>query len=159
MPRFDYYMAWFLFSSAFMTIGGALMYTTKISTPIANIYGYTIPLSIGVTSYQSAYSVASSKVSKDEVPVVIQFINVAESGGILMALTISTVVFQNIASKDLLAILGTAGYAPIDIRAAIAGARSTVLESATPALKAAAIDVVVRAINDAYILVIAAGAL
>ena len=159
MPRFGYYMPWFLFSGVFMTIGGALMYSTKTSTPIANIYGYTILLGIGMTSYQSAYSVAPIKVSRDEVPVVIQFINVAQSGGILMALTISTVVFQNIAYEDLLAILGKAGYAPIDIRAAIAGARSTVLESAPPALKAAAIDAIVRAIDDAYILVIAAGAL
>ena len=159
MPRFGYYMPWFFFSGVFMTIGGALMYTLKTGTPTANIYGYTILLGIGMTSYQSAYSVAPTKVSTDEVPVVIQFINVAQSGGILMALTISTVVFQNIAYKELLGILGKAGYSPIDIRAAIAGARSTVLESAPPALRQAALEAIVHAIDDAYALVIAAGAL
>ena len=158
MPKYGYYMPWFLFSGVFMTIGGALMYTTQTNTPIANIYGYTILLGVGMTSYQSAYSVASTKVSTDEVPVVIQFINVAQSGGILMALTISTVLFQNIAYKDLLAILGQAGYSPIDIRAAIAGARSEVLESAPPGLRTAAINAIVHAVDNTYVLVIAAGA-
>lgn len=159
MPRYGHYMPWFLLSGIFMTIGGALMYTMKTSTPTANIYGYTVLLGIGMTSYQSAYSVAPAKVSADEIPVAIQFINVAQSGGILMALTISSVVFQNIAYKDLLAILGPAGYSPIDMRAAIAGARSAVLESAPPALKIAATNAIVHAIDDAYVLVIAAGAL
>lgn len=159
MPKYGYYMPWFLVSGVFMTIGGALMYTTKTTTPIANIYGYTTLLGIGMTSYQSAYSVAPVKVSTNEAPVVIQFINVAQSGGILMALTISTVVFQNIAYEDLLGTLGPAGYSAIDIRAAIAGARSAVLESAPPALRTAALEAIVHAIDNTYILVIAAGAL
>ena len=77
MPKYGYYMPWFFLSGLLMTIGGALMYTTKTTTPIANIYGYTILLGISMTSYQSAYSVAPIKVSADEASAVIQFINVA----------------------------------------------------------------------------------
>ena len=55
--------------------------------------------------------------------------------------------------------MGHAGYSPIDIRAAIAGARSAVLESTPPALRTAALEAIVHAIDDTYVLVIAAGAL
>ena len=159
MPKYGYYMPWFFFSGVLMTISGALMYTTKVTTSSANIYGYTILLGIGMTSYQAAYSVAPIKVAPGDVPLVIHFINVAQSGGILLALTISGAVFQNIGYQNLQSVLGEAGYSPIDIRAAIAGARSTVLESAPPALRAAAIDAIVQTIDKLYALVIAAGAL
>ena len=50
-------------------------------------------------------------------------------------------------------------YSPTNIRAAIASASSRVLESAPLDLRIALIDTLEHAIDDAYVLVIAAGAL
>ncbi|KAI3317338.1 major facilitator superfamily domain-containing protein [Xylariaceae sp. AK1471] len=157
MLRFGYYMPWFLVSGVFTTIGGALLFTSSTAIPNANIYGYSILVGIGMVAYQAAYSVAPIKVSPDEVADAIQFINVAQNGSILIALAASNAIFQNVAFNKLVPVLTPAGYSMEDITAAIAGARSTVLQTASPEVKQAALDVLVQAIDYAYTLIIAAG--
>ncbi|EKG18978.1 Major facilitator superfamily [Macrophomina phaseolina MS6] len=159
MLRWGYYMPWFLVSGVFATIGGALLYTSSADMANANVYGYSILVGIGMTAYQAAYSVVPAKVSPDEVAEVIQFINIAQQGSILIALTICNTVFQNVAYDKLLAILIPAGYSEVDVTAAIAGARSVVLQSAPPDVRSAALDVLVEAIDDAYTLIIVSGGL
>ncbi|KAF2135657.1 uncharacterized protein K452DRAFT_293056 [Aplosporella prunicola CBS 121167] len=159
MIRLGYYMPWFLASGIFTTIGGALLYTSTAEMPVANVYGYTILVGLGMSAYQAAYSVVPTKVKPDEIAEVIQFINVAQQGSILIALTICSTVFQNVAFDRLVAILVPAGYSTTDVRAAIAGARSTVLQSAPADVRQAALDVLVQAIDYAYSLVIVSGGL
>lgn len=55
--------------------------------------------------------------------------------------------------------LSGSGFSDADIRAAIAGAKSHVLQDAAPELRARAIEVIVNSIDDAYVMVIAAGGL
>lgn len=159
MLRWGYYMPWFLGSGILLTIGGALLYTSSMAVSNATIYGYSILVGIGLTAYQAAYSVAPAKVRPDEVPDVLQFINIAQQGSTLIALTISNTVFQNVAFEKLMSLLIPAGYSEADVTAAIAGAKSTVLESAPPAVRQAALDVLVGAIDDAYTLIFISGAL
>ena len=75
---------------------------------------------------------ATIKFSIDEVLVVMHSINVVHSGGILMVLTILTMVFQNIAYGNLVGMLGNAGYPPMEIRATIGGGASSIILETAP---------------------------
>lgn len=159
MIRWGHYMPWFLASGIFTTVGGALLYTSSTSLPNANVYGYSTLVGIGMTAYQAAYSVVPTKVRGNQIAEAIQFVNVGQQGSTMIALTVGNTVYQNVAYNKLLPILVPAGYSFVDVTAAMAGARSTVLQSAPEDVRSAALNVLVEAIDDAYTLVIAAGAL
>lgn len=159
MPLIGYYMPFFVLSSIFMLIGGALMYTVKASTSTSAIYGYTVLIAIGAgLSAQISYSVAPAKVQPHQVPAAIGFINVAQIGGIVIALTVSGTVFQNIAASDLGKVLIPLGFTTADVQAAIAGSQSTLFEKLSAAVKERAVDAIVISIDKTYALVITAGA-
>lgn len=159
MVRWGYYMPWFLISGVLTTIGGALFYTTTADIANAKIYGSSILVGLGQMTFQAAYSVVPSKVLPDEIAEVIQFVNVGQQGSILIALAICNTIFQNVAYSKLVSILVPAGYSTEDVTAALAGARSVVLQTAPPGVKNAVFDVLVEAINDTYILIIVSGSI
>jgi hypothetical protein len=159
MPLVGYYIPFFVLSGVFTLIGGALMYTVKASTSTSAIYGYTVLIAIGSgLAAQAAYSVAPAKVQPYQVPAAIGFINVAQIGGIVIALTISGTVFQNIAFSDLGKVLFPLGFTAADVQGAIAGSQSTLFEHLPADVRGKAIEAIVQAIDKAYALVITAGA-
>ncbi|KAI4161546.1 MAG: hypothetical protein L6R39_000036 [Caloplaca ligustica] len=159
MGRTGYHMVWYLISGIFMTCGGATMYTVQSGTAPANIYGYGVLLGLGMATTQAGYAVGPLLVKADRVPEVIQFLNISQGSSQLIGLTIASALFQSMTYSGLKGVLDGTGYSNEDIQAAIAGARSTVLETATPELRARSIDVIVHSIDRAWILVITAGAL
>ena len=160
MPKYGYYFPWYTISGVFLLAGGSLMYTVVDSiTSNSNIYGYSVLLAIGAgIAQQSAYSIAPSKVRPDRVSDANGFINFSQIGAIVIALTISSTVFQNIGFRYVKNALEGLGFTDQDIRAALAGAKSRVFTSVTPEVRDKVIEGVVKAINYAYILVIVAGA-
>ena len=54
----------------------------------------------GITQ-QLTYSIAAAKTARHEIPAAIGFINIAQIGSMVIALTISVTVFQNIAFHKL----------------------------------------------------------
>jgi hypothetical protein len=161
MPKFGYYFHWYTIAGVFLLIGGSLMYATVDSTTSnSNIYGYSVLLAIGAGSaQQSAYSIAPSQVKPDRVSDANGFINFAQIGAIVIALTISSTVFQNVGFGYVKNALEGLGFTDQDIHASLAGAKSRVLTSVTAAVRVEVMEGVVKAINDAYILVIVAGAI
>lgn len=159
MGRTGYHMVWYLMSGILMTCGGALMYTVRAETSAARIYGYGILLGLGMTTTQAGYAIGPRLVKADRVSEVIQFLNISQGQSQLIGLTIASAMFQSITFSGLMTVLEGTDYSNDDIRAAIAGARSTVLETTTPVLRDRCIDVIVRSVDDVWVLVIAAGAL
>ena len=159
MGRTGYRMVWYLISGIFMTCGGVTMHTVRTDTPTANIYGYAILLGLGMTTTQAGYAVGPLLVKPDRVAEVIQFLNISQGQSQLIGLTIASAIFQSITFSSLKTVLAGTGYPDSEIQAAIAGAKSTVLQTTTPELRAQCIDVIVRSIDDAWVLVIVAGAL
>lgn len=160
MPLVGYYIPFFVLSSIFMVIGGAVMYTVKATTSTSAIYGYTVLIAIGAgLSAQAGYSVAPAKVQPHQVPAAIGFINVAQIGGIVIALTVSGTVFQNIAASNLGRVLIPLGFTTADVQGAIAGSQSTLFEKLPGAVEERAIEAIVQSIDKTYALVITAGAL
>ncbi len=154
-----YHMVWYLVSGIFLTCGGATMYTVRADTPTANIYGFAILLGLGMTTTQAGYAVGPLLVKPERVSEVIQFLNISQGQSQLIGLTIGSAIFQTMTFSGLRTVLAGSGYDDSEIQAAIAGARSTVLQTTTPELRARCIDVIVRSISNVWVLVIAAGAL
>lgn len=159
MGRTGYHMVWYLLSGICMTCGGATMYTVRADTPAANIYGYAILLGLGMTTTQAGYAVGPLLVKPDRVAEVLQFLNISQGQSQLIGLTIASAIFQSVTFSGLKTVLAGTGYPDSEIQAAIAGAKSTLLQTTTPELRARCIGVIVRSIDDAWLLVIAAGAL
>lgn len=159
MGRTGYHMVWYTVSGLFLTCGGATMYTVTADTTPAHIYGYAVLLGIGMACTQAGYALAPLLVKPDRVAEAIQFLNISQGSSQLIGLTIASAIFQSITYSGLQRVLAGTDYPDKEIRAAIAGAKSTVLETATPELRARCIDVIVHSIGKAWILVITAGAL
>ncbi|KAL4963029.1 major facilitator superfamily domain-containing protein [Aspergillus stella-maris] len=160
MPRFGYYMPWYLFSGVMILIGGALMSTVKQDTSTSTIYGYTVLIAVGAgATSQAGYSIAPAKVEGRLVPSAIAFINIAQIGGIVMSLTISGTIFQNVTYNNLLGPLGAAGYGSEEIRSTLSGTLSPIYSSLSAELQQTVNLAIVHTIGQLYYLVVAAGAL
>lgn len=160
MPAFGMYMPWYTLSGVFLVIGGSLMYTIDSNTGASKIYGYSVLMAIGAGStLQSAYSIAAAKVAPQQVPQAIGFINHAQLGSIVIALTISGTVFQNTALSNLRSALAGKGFSEAEIASAVAGTQSAVFQRGSESVKAAALSAIISAMDNVFILVIAAGAL
>lgn len=154
-------MPWFLVSGVFGTIGGALFYAAiDATTPTANIYGYSVLLSLGAgLAQQAAYSVAAAKVEPHNVPDSVGFINTAQIGSIVIALTVASSVFQNVGFRHMADALDGLVFTTADISGALTGRRSFVFSQVTPDVQQRVIEGIVKTINDTYIFVLVAGAL
>ncbi|KAF1980730.1 MFS general substrate transporter [Aulographum hederae CBS 113979] len=161
MPKYGFYVPWYLAGSILSLIGGSLMYALiDTNTSKGTIYGLSILVAVGAGfAQQAAYSVSPAKVSHpSRVPDAIGFINVAQIGGIVISLTITSTVFQNVGFSHLQTALAGTGLPDHEIRAALAGAKSAALEGLSPELKRRVTEGIVAAIGDGWILLVAAGA-
>jgi hypothetical protein len=159
MPKTGYWMVWYLVSGIFILVGAVLMYTVHLDTKIANIYGFSILLGLGMATTQAGYAVAPTLVSPDRVAECIQFLNYGQGQSQLLGLAIASAIFQSLTSNGLLAFLEPHGYTKSDVQSAIAGARSGFLQTLPPDLRTQVLEVIVHSIDSVYIMGIAAGAL
>ncbi|GAB7346494.1 hypothetical protein MBLNU457_5182t1 [Dothideomycetes sp. NU457] len=160
MPVFGVYMPWYVVSEVFILVGSALFYVlVGANTSTATIYGLSVIIGVGGgLSAQASYSVVPAKVEGHRVPDAIGFINTAQIGGIVISLAISGTVFQNVAYRDVAQALSGLNFTSADIHDALAGAHSTVFTNTTPQVRQQVLQGIVGAIQDTYVLVIAAGA-
>jgi len=135
------------------------MYTVPFDTHIANIYGYTILLPLGATTSQVGYALVPMLAEANRVHEAIQSINTAQGQELLHGLAISSSIFQNRSFESLRPIFSLQGYSDVEIRGAIAGARSRLFADATLEIKREVLDVIVHAIDDVYLMITAAGTL
>jgi MFS family permease len=158
MPRFGYTAPWFFVASIFAVIGGALMHgAVNVDTPTSQIYGFSVLLGLGAgLSQQASYSLAAAEVPPNRVADAVGFINTAQIGSSVLALTIASAVFQNVGRHRVSNAMQGLGYSAQD---ALAGQRSVVFQEATADVRQRIIEGIVQTINDEYILIIAAGAL
>ncbi|KGO47753.1 Major facilitator superfamily domain, general substrate transporter [Penicillium expansum] len=158
MARLGYYMPWYLLGGLLIVLGSALMYTVDQETSQSRVYGYTVPLGVGVGMFmQASFSVAQAVVSPENIAPAIGFITLAQFVGITMALAIANAVLLNGCLDKIEAILPNVPSA--DIQAAILGAQSDLVKNLSPELKTRLLDAIVKAIGNTYILTIAGGAL
>ncbi|KAG8527712.1 uncharacterized protein KY384_007866 [Bacidia gigantensis] len=159
MPRTGFYMPWYVLSGVMGTTGGALMYTVKNTTSAGAVYAYSILVAIGAGgSLQLGYSIAQAKLPIHKQPAAIRFINMAQLGGTTIALTIAGRLFQTFALKNVRHALDGLGYTNDQVEAVVAGASGTLFEQLTSQIRGNVLEGIVKAIGNAYVLVIVGGA-
>ncbi|PYI03845.1 MFS general substrate transporter [Aspergillus sclerotiicarbonarius CBS 121057] len=159
MIRTGWHNLWYLLSGICMTCGGVTMYTVKYDTSASNIYGYAVLLGLGMTTTQAGYSVGPLLVPADRVAELIQYMNISQGSSQLIGLAIASCIFQNLGFSRLKEVLANTDYSDSQIQAAIAGARSQLLQEVSPELRTRCVDAIVTTIDDVWVMVIAAGAL
>lgn len=179
MGKTGYYYPWYVVGAALELIGGVLMcrflldhsyyaqarsYSNTIPdyvdehTSDAKIYGYTIILGTGVGCFcQAGFAVAQMKVKPTEIPFCVGFMTVGQMLGIVFGTGISGALFVNFSQDALRAIFPAADETQISN--AISGLGSDLLQSAGAEREALAIHGITRAIQLAYVPVIAAGSI
>ncbi|PQE26931.1 MFS drug efflux transporter protein [Rutstroemia sp. NJR-2017a BVV2] len=156
MTKLGYYYPWYFLGGAFELAAGALMYTVTVHTSTAAIYGYTVLMAIGVGAYnQAGYSVVQAKVKPDEIPYALGYMMFSQLGGIVLALGMAGAIFVNKAVQGLTELLP--GTDSEIIKASIAGTSSELFQTLPADQVEPALAVIVKAIDDVYILLIAAG--
>jgi hypothetical protein len=156
-------MPLYFVAGIFMTVGGALMSTITATTPVGNVYGYSVLVGIGSgLTIQCGYSVATVKVAMnghpEDVPNAVSLQNVSQVGSTLIALVIAGQIFQSLSFNDMKTVLAGHGFSDSEIRNAITGTQSVVFDTISPELKVKAIGAITNAIAKAWILLIVGGA-
>ena len=153
-------MPWFFAASMFSVIAGALFYAAvDVDTPASRIYGYSVLLALGAgLSQMAAYSVAPTEVALHRVPDAVGFINMAQIGSSVIALTIGSSVFQNVGFRHVAAALTGLGFSDAEMKAALSGRRSAVFMQVSHEVRQRLIKAILMTVNDEYILIITAGA-
>ncbi|KAF4429945.1 aurofusarin rubrofusarin efflux pump AFLT [Fusarium acutatum] len=148
----------FTMSSLMELIGGVLMYTVDEHTSNAKIYGYTIILGTGVGCFcQAGFAVAQMKVKPTEIPYSVGFMTVGQMLGIVFGTGMSGALFVNYGQQALQRVFPH--VSKTEIADALAGVGSDLIDSAKPDVKAEAIHGITRAIQLAYVPIIAAGSI
>ncbi|KAG8162704.1 hypothetical protein KVR01_007182 [Diaporthe batatas] len=140
MGRTGYHIIWFV-----------------VKTSPSNIYGYAALLGLGMATSQAGYAVGAQRVGSSRAAELIQFLNISQGSSQLIGLAIASALFQNYTFNGLKSILAGQEYSDSQIQGAIAGARSDLLASLSPDLRARCLGVIVESIGKCWILVIAAG--
>ncbi|PWY66752.1 hypothetical protein BO70DRAFT_419069 [Aspergillus heteromorphus CBS 117.55] len=179
MTKFGYYLPWYVFGCTLELIAAALVckppiplhdplfggilnnfvsVVVKTGTSASAIYGYTSLMALGVGAFnQAGYSVVQAKVKTSEIPWALGFMMVSQLGGIVIGLGTAGAIFVNEATEGLLKLLPEVD--PEVVKNAIAGTSSSLFDTLTIDERAKALDVIVHAINQVYILLITAGAM
>ncbi|KAM5343434.1 hypothetical protein ACJ41O_011971 [Fusarium nematophilum] len=158
MGRTGYYYPWYIAGAALELIGGVLLYTVNEHTSNAKIYGYTIILGTGVGCFcQAGFAVAQMKVLPSEIPYSVGFMTVGQMLGIVFGTGMSGALFVNYGQRALAAVFPDVEAE--EIADALAGVGSGLIESAPAEVRAEAIHGITRAIQLAYVPIIAAGSI
>ncbi|KAL8916099.1 MAG: hypothetical protein Q9172_006453 [Xanthocarpia lactea] len=166
MGKEGHYQPWYLGANALIIVGSALMYTVNENTSTARIYGYSIILATGAGCViQTGFIVAQAIVPRSEMSsgidakrnTAVSFINLAQIGGLVIALTLANTIFLNVAAQQIADVLPQAD--PDAIKAAISGAGSAFLRTLSEQTQQQVLHGIVIAISKTYILCITSGAL
>jgi hypothetical protein len=148
-----------------MIVGSATMFTVTPSTPIANVYGYSIILGAGTgLVFNLGFTVSGVTIMAEtgsglDLQRVISMQNLSQLGFQTLSLLIGGQIFQSLSMKNLTDALSGLGLSEAEIRSAIAGTRSAVFTRLSPALQEQAILAITNAMSRVYILSIAVSAI
>ncbi|EED18319.1 efflux pump antibiotic resistance protein, putative [Talaromyces stipitatus ATCC 10500] len=158
MARLGHYIPWFFVGGLLTVAGAALMYTVDQGTSEDQVYGYTVLIGTGVGMYlQASFSVTQAVVDMENIAPAIGFITLAQFIGITIALAIANSILLNSSQDRIQHILPDVPVS--EIQGAILGAGSSLVQNLPLDLKIQVFAAIVDAIDEAYVLVIAGGAL
>ncbi|KAK9773990.1 putative Major facilitator superfamily domain-containing protein [Seiridium cardinale] len=149
MPKFGYYLPWYVVGNALLVAGAALMTTITSSISNSALYGYTVIIGLGIGAFQSAgIGVASALAPTSQISNVVSVMTIAQVIGITFALAIPGSIFQNKAMQYIASVLPDI---PQDkLGELITGASGKFYRSLSEADQLLVVDQITRAIREAF---------
>lgn len=152
------YMPWFTAGGVLGLIGSALLYTVKVNTSNAKLYGFSILIGTGAGCFlQLPFSVVQSLVPPESIPKAIGFVTFGQLGAPSIVLSIINAIFLNEASGN----IGRAfpGIPRDTIISILSGVGSETFARLDPGAQEQILEFIVVGLNKAYILTMTSGAL
>lgn len=159
LSAIKYPIAISLIAGVLITLSGALLTVyLRLQTRTPTIYGLSVLLAAGSGfAMLTGYSIASLSTRPENAGAALSLQNVSQLGGQVIALAIAGQVFQSSAVKNLRTALVGQGFSDEDIQSAVSGAQSALLDRLDGTLRAKAVSAIVKAMQDAFVLVPVAG--
>lgn len=158
VERIGYYAYWYLAGSLIAVAGTALMYTIDKTSTHAQLYGYSVLFSAGLSLYiQASYPLAQAKVRPTQVPDAVTIVGCTQLGSIAIFLATANSIFLNRAADGIGKVLPNVPRSVV--QAAISGVGAEIFDDLPEDKKARVLGMIMRAIQDVWILAIAAAAL
>jgi len=148
-----------------MTSGSAAMLTVVPDTSMAKVYGYSTLLGAGTGLVMnlgftvSGVTIMSETGSDLDLQRVISMQNLSQLGFQTISLLIGGQIFQSLSMKYLAQVLHGLGLSQADIRSAMVGTRSALMNRLSPEVQRDVIAAITSAMSKVYILSVAAGAI
>lgn len=162
LPLFARYNLIYIFAGIATVAGaGAMAGTLSSGVSESQVFGLEALIGIGLgCSFQHGVGISDvlNKDPRDRVDTAIIF-NMAQMGGIAIALAVAGSIYQNVGYNLLMEAIGNKGYSEKELREALAGVSSAVWQSNNPEVLARGIDVVATVIEREFYLVVASGAI
>lgn len=161
LPIFGRYNLIYIFAGIATVAGaGSMAGTLSSSISESQVLGLEALIGIGLgCSFQHGVGISNviNKNPRDRIDSAIIF-NMAQMGGIAIALAVAGSIYQNVGYTLLTEAIGNKGYSEKDLREALAGISSAVWQSNNPDVLARGIDVVAMVIGREFYLLVASGA-
>ncbi|CAI6297767.1 unnamed protein product [Periconia digitata] len=154
------YMLIYVIGGVFLTLGGSLL-TAYLNpdTTHGTIYGLCIITAIGSgLAMLAGYSIASLTTKPENGGPALTMQNVSQLGGQVISLAIGGQIFQSTAVRNLRSVLAGQNFSEEDIRSAVSGVQSRVLEEVHGELREEVVLALVSAMQKVFILIPVAGA-
>ncbi|KAK2608283.1 hypothetical protein N8I77_006901 [Diaporthe amygdali] len=149
MPKFGYYIPWYVIGNALLVTGAALMTTIDAEISNSSLYGYTVLIGLGIGCFQSAgIAVVSALAPASEVNNAVSIMTISQVLGIILALSVSGSVFQNMALRYLGAALPDADMS--ELGQLVTGTSGGFYKSLGPNEKFVVVQQVTAAIRDSF---------
>jgi MFS family permease len=157
MPKFGYYMPWYVAGSILSLIGSALMYTIKVDTSPSAVYGYTVLVGIGVGSYVVAgFAIVPFLVAPHDANNAVGFMAIAQVVGGNIFLSMAGCMYQNFGHSKLLPLLP--GYTAEQVSGIIAGTSNAGFQALSPQLKLEVVEQITQIMTYLWAIMIAGAA-
>ncbi|KAJ5766310.1 uncharacterized protein N7511_003926 [Penicillium nucicola] len=161
LPLFGRYNLIYIIAGIATVAGaGAMAGTLSPDVSESQVLGFEAIIGVGLgCSFQHGVGVSNviNKTPRDRVDSAVMF-NMAQMGGIAVALAIAGSIYQNVGYTLLTDAIGESGYSGKDLREALAGVSSAVWQSGDPEVLSRGIGAVATVIGREFYLVIAGGA-
>ncbi|KAL4869204.1 hypothetical protein BDV12DRAFT_196633 [Aspergillus spectabilis] len=157
MPRFGYYMPWYVVGNALILVGSSLMITINSSTSASRIYGYTSLIGAGIGSYISAaFAVVQALIPVSDVNNAVSFMTIGQMLGQITLLSIAGSLYQNIGANKLSNLLPA--YTGKEIEQLMMGRDSSLFHTLSLEMQRQVVEQVTLAIRNTFAVEIAASA-
>lgn len=157
MSAFGHYKPWYVFGSALILAGGAVLSRLTINDRNWFVFGMEILLGVGIGCFlQAGYAVIQGVLDPANMAYGVSFMLFGQLLGITLGLSIGGAVFVNTALDGLRPLLPD--VSSDQLQSALAGLAGDFLDNLNDVLQRQVLTTIVDAINTSFILIIVAGA-